>query len=59
MYCGFLPTEPDFKNLADEVHADRIVGIITGVLLACIFLVILVVTYFYYKNKAYSSVPKE
>ncbi|XP_069119294.1 uncharacterized protein [Argopecten irradians] len=55
------PNEEDiiFVDIEEAVHNTRIIGIVVGVCLACMFLVALLITYYYYKNKAYSGVPSD
>ena len=42
-----------------ERNAERVVGIVVGVSLASVFLVILCITYNYYKHKPYRNVPRD
>ncbi|XP_033764149.1 uncharacterized protein LOC117345233 [Pecten maximus] len=48
-----------FLDVEEAVHNTRVIGIVVGVCLACMFLIALLITYFYYKNKAYTGVPSE
>ncbi|XP_060077929.1 uncharacterized protein LOC132557458 [Ylistrum balloti] len=58
-FYGKGEEEITFIDVEEAVHNTRVIGIVVGVCLACMFLVALLITYFYYKNKAYTGVPQD
>ncbi|XP_021367879.1 uncharacterized protein LOC110459777 isoform X2 [Mizuhopecten yessoensis] len=59
---GLPAPEPEddrvtFVDVQAAINSTRVIGIVVGVCLACMFLIALLITYFYYKNKAYTGVP--
>lgn len=54
-----LETHYVHPDVDSERNTERIIGLVVGVCLACVFLVILCITYNYYKHKPYRNVPRD
>lgn len=62
IYCeGDDKLKSNYKHpdVAAERQQSVIIGVVVGLCLACVFLVILCISYNYYKHKPYRNTPRD